>query len=1716
MALLRRQFSTMMWKIWLIRKRHYVETGFLALSPLLITSFIVYLLGRVSAETAKGGDSKPFKVPATIYDPSFDLFKDVTMKLDIFYHPDNPDTQLLIGEMKKIYGSLTTSQNSVNSINFTGFNFEDSIDASMETELKLQANTSYHEYVGFIFEGDVTTTDFSYRIFTSEPTPDSRKPFPTTDKASASAVQGLRYPKGFVSGQIVVNEAYLNLLALKKNHQRVITRDLVLQKFPYPSYTDPNLPDYIPRFKFLGTIIITSFALLFMNVVKDLCKEKTNKSKELFAMMGLSDWVYWSSTFAAYFLLFSVQVFLILLIIYTNLGYDGATVITYSNASVIYLAFSLFGANLIVFAMFLSIFISSPKYAGTVSMFTFIFCNSGGSRIRDLFDEDTGKKSVLATIVFSMLPTLGMDSSLEIIHKFENLGEGSTYGNLFDYVYPYSDISLGAVMICMLFSCLFWSFMIWYVDNVWPWQNGVPKAPWFPCTQDYWTTKADYSQYTKADRDPKYFEAEPTNVSPAVELVNVQKKFGNKFAVKNVDLDIYPGQITVLLGHNGAGKTTTMSMMTALLTPTSGKIRVNGFDVVTQTKQARQSIGLCPQTNVLYEDLNCEEHLILYGGIKGFPSDQIDEEVTDVLAKVQLSEKRRTMSSNLSGGMKRKLNLGIAMVGGTEILVLDEPTSGLDPEARRHLWDVLLNIRKQRTILLTTHEMEEADALGDKLAIMDAGEVKCYGSSLFLKRAFGSGYILHVAKSTNHQKEALKEIIIAVFPNASVEREMDSQVEYVLAGNGQEVDRSKFPAFFKQLEDRKNSIGIASFGVTISTMEDVFLKVASLSQDKSENIPPEVDQDSAATPLNQGPNQSVERRHGCALWLIQLYGLLAKRIMYFVRSPPILNLIGPALWFIFAWWIVNILLSIDMIQHPKKFSLGDTYGPTEVFLLEDSSSGANTPLQPHYSSVTLIEKGVLTVLSDISININDYLLELADENRVTYKAKHVVGAKVKNLIGNGRSYELWYSDEAYHSIPETISLLYDALLSEVVGSPSTVNVTFVPPNEDKSYFFSAQATLIASFFLLPFFATISASYGSHFVIFPSLENTSQAKLVQYMTGLSPVIYWLSNFMFDFLVLLMVMAFMLIVLYFCDSRQVFTAESTVLFAFILLLLLCGIAFILIAYFISIYLSAETNGEITLIQAYSYSTLLFGFSFYLVDSLRLYSDTLMLIHTYAGFILKFSPAFSLSYGSVKLFRYSSVTRTCDLVPTAVLDRICDPSSFNLKEFFGVGCCPEKCQELATYFAQATNSESLEEDFGDEFCYNYKDPFALRNTGILQELLSIAFLIVALLSLIIFVESLSGKKFFRYIRYRLGHRRNLNSNSIQDSDVHEEQLRVSQAIESGDFQDTLIVSSLFKKFGKFVVVNELSFGVHPGECFGVLGINGAGKTTTFRMVTGDILPDAGRALMGPDNSTENNVKSYQKRIGYCPQFNPLLDKLTGKETLCLMGRLRGFSGPHLENLVNELVRMVDLEEHMNKQTHAYSGGNKRKLTVAMALVSAPDLLILDEPTSGVDPGARRKIWSTLAEVKQKYGCSIILTSHSMDECEALCARIGIMVKGQFKCLGTLQHLRNKFAQGFSLTLKLKRSKTDAEPALAALVVQDVQVAIPSSYVKDQHETLIYFHVRDTNEKWSRMFEVMESLTKKYDLEDYSLSDTTLEQIFVSFAKNQQEADLARVQVV
>jgi len=227
--------------------------------------------------------------------------------------------------------------------------------------------------------------------------------------------------------------------------------------------------------------------------------------------------------------------------------------------------------------------------------------------------------------------------------------------------------------------------------------------------------------------------------------------------------------------------------------------------------------------------------------------------------------------------------------------------------------------------------------------------------------------------------------------------------------------------------------------------------------------------------------------------------------------------------------------------------------------------------------------------------------------------------------------------------------------------------------------------------------------------------------------------------------------------------------------------------------------------------------------------------------------------------------------------------------------------------------------------------------------------------------------------------------------------------------------------------VAVENISFGLEAGECFALLGVNGAGKSTTFKSLTSEVEPTEGSVHIGALD-IRKDFNKIKKLIGYCPQTNPIFEYMSVEENIEYFARIKGIPANRRSELCNKAIVQLDLDIHRKKLAGALSGGNKRKLSVALAIVGSPPIILLDEPSAGMDPEARRFMWRVVAQIASDKTSAVILTTHSMEEAEALSSKMGIMVKGGiFKCFGTSQHIKDKFGTGFVIEIKAQMPLAD-----------------------------------------------------------------------------------------
>ncbi len=302
--------------------------------------------------------------------------------------------------------------------------------------------------------------------------------------------------------------------------------------------------------------------------------------------------------------------------------------------------------------------------------------------------------------------------------------------------------------------------------------------------------------------------------SSSLEIRNLQKSFGTLKAVDGISLQVQQGEIFGLLGPNGAGKTTTIQMICGLLKPDAGEIFINGQLVKPGNPAAMRKVGICTQSNILWEKLTCFEQLVFIGQMYHLPKRQVKHRAEELLDQLGLSEKCNQLAGQLSGGMQRRLNLAMALMNDPDLVVLDEPETGLDPQSRVMVREYIHSLARKKTVILTTHNMDEADRLSDRVAIIDQGRLLVMDIPEALKRTLGDGDVLEM-ELANELPESVQEELRAVDLQVHT-------VNHTLILRGR-ILIEKLPAVLEIF--RRNGIQTGETRMRSNTLEDVFISI---------------------------------------------------------------------------------------------------------------------------------------------------------------------------------------------------------------------------------------------------------------------------------------------------------------------------------------------------------------------------------------------------------------------------------------------------------------------------------------------------------------------------------------------------------------------------------------------------------------------------------------------------------------------------------------------------------------------------------------------------------------------------------------------------------------------------------------------------------------------------------------------------------------------------
>ncbi|KAL3819227.1 hypothetical protein ACJIZ3_005132 [Penstemon smallii] len=568
---------------------------------------------------------------------------------------------------------------------------------------------------------------------------------------------------------------------------------------------------------------------LFPVFLQSLVYEKQQKLRMMMAMHGLGNEAYWMIMYL-YFLVISI-VYICAYLVAGTLA--GLPIFIKNSVSVQFIFYFVF-LNLQISMSFLL----SPlfKRANGASVFGVFMVFGTGLLGAFLFNSWVQDPSInrICIMALEVYPGFALYRGIE---ELKDYGKGANMARTFGIQWRHLKDDTSAmreVLIIMTFTWLIFVLIAYCVDNISSLRSRLSFLV---------KSRMNTSSSSNSDMEPNMFvqmekeditlerkKVEQLQNGPnslySVICYDLKKIYpgrdGNpdKYAVKGAHLALSRGECFGMLGPNGAGKTTFISMMNGLLEPTSGTASIEGLDLRNQMHMIHTIMGVCPQYDLIWDTLTGREHLRFYGRLKNLSGSSLKKAVDDSLRGVDLLQDGNKFAGKYSGGMKRRLSVAIALIGNPKIVYLDEPSTGLDPASKNKLWEVILEAKKDRTIILTTHSMEEAERLCDRIGIFADGGFQCLGSSDELKSRYGGSYILTIT-TTPEIIEEVQGVIEGLCPGATR--------RYCLSGTQKfELPKTniKKSEIFGAVKLAKKRFPIQTWGVTETTLEDVFIKVA--------------------------------------------------------------------------------------------------------------------------------------------------------------------------------------------------------------------------------------------------------------------------------------------------------------------------------------------------------------------------------------------------------------------------------------------------------------------------------------------------------------------------------------------------------------------------------------------------------------------------------------------------------------------------------------------------------------------------------------------------------------------------------------------------------------------------------------------------------------------------------------------------------------------------
>ncbi|XP_032472853.1 ATP-binding cassette sub-family A member 5 isoform X2 [Phocoena sinus] len=1375
--------------------------------------------------------------------------------------------------------------------------------------------------------------------------------------------------------------------------------------------------------------------------------EKEKKLKEFLKIMGLHDTAFWLS----WVLLYTSLIFLMSLLMAVIA--TASSLFPQSSCFVIFLLFFLYGLSSVFFALMLTPLFKKSKHVGIVEFLVTVSLGFVGLLI--VLVEGFPKSLVWLLSPFCQCTF--MIGIAQVMH-LEDSNEGALFSNLTEGPYP-----LIITIIMLALNSIFYVLLAVYLDQVIPGEFGLRRSSFYFLKPSYWSkSRRNYKELSEGNVSGSISFSEivePVSSEfigkEAIRISGIQKTYRKKGenveALRSLSFDIYEGQITALLGHSGTGKSTLMNILCGLCPPSDGFASVYGHRVseIDEMFEARKMIGICPQLDIHFDVLTVEENLSILASIKGVPANNIIQEVQKVLLDLDMQAIKDNQARKLSGGQKRKLSVGIAVLGDPKVLLLDEPTAGMDPCSRHIVWNLLKYRKANRVTVFSTHFMDEADILADRKAVISQGMLKCVGSSIFLKSKWGIGYRLSMYIDRCCATESLSSLVKQHIPAATLLQQSDQQLVYSLPFK----DMDKFSGLFAAL-DTRSDLGVISYGVSMTTLADVFLKL---------EVEAEIDQADYSVFAQRPPEEEVHSKpfdemeqsllilsetkaslvSTMSVWKQQVFKIAKFHFLTLKRESKSVRSVLLLLLIFFA-----VQIFMFLVHHSFKNAVVPIKLVPDLYFLKPGD-------KPHkYRTSLLLQNSTGESMCRFFTTQNIMVTMFNDSDYVS-AAPH---SAALNVMQSEKDYVFTavFNGTMVYSLPVLMNIISNYYLyhSNVTERIQIWNTPFVQGITDivfkiELYFQAALLGVIVTA-MPPYFA---------------MENAENHKIKAYtqlkLSGLLPSAYWIGQALVDVPLFTVVLTLMLGSLFSFHHGLYFYAVKFL-----------SVVFCLIGYVPSVIL-------FTYITSFTFKNIVNTKEFWSF----IYSVTALVC------IVVTEITYFMGYTVTVVLHYA----LCITIPIYPL----------------LGC-------LICFIKISWKNMQKKEG-----TYNPWD-------RLLVAVISPYLQCVLWIFLLQYYEkkyggrSLRKDPFFRTLTTKSKSRKSPEppNNEDEDEDVRAERVKVKELLSCQRHEEkpAIMVNNLHKEYEdkkdflptrkiKKVANKYVSFCVKKGEILGLLGPNGAGKSTIINIVVGDIGPTSGQVFLRDYSSDPAGDDDAVKCMGYCPQINPLWPEITLQEHFEIYGAVKGMSASDMKEVIIRITNALDLKEHLQKTVKKLPAGIKRKLCFALSMLGNPPVTLLDEPSTGMDPKAKQHMWRAIRAAFKNKTRAAILATHCMEEVEAVCDRVAILVSGQLRCIGTVQHLKSKFGKGYFLEIKLKDWIENLE---VDRLQREIQHIFPNASRQESFSSILAYKIpKEDVQSLSQSFSKLEEAKRTFAIEEYSFSQATLEQVFIELTKEQEEED-------